>query len=169
MSAFVQCKVVEAKAKVAAIVKLGTADVRAAHRLLIACATKLLNFLAATVPPSVSLPHLLDFDNCVQDAFLGLLGFVSGSCSREREFRAILKLSLPSPHGCALFKSFDYASIAWWNSVANCLSDPLLFKLREGLSSFVHAAHLAFITVLGGVSSRFWSSVQGLFPNSALA
>jgi hypothetical protein len=85
MSLFVHCKVVEANAKVAAIKKLGATDARAAHRLLIACATKLLNFLAATVPPSISLPLLLDFDNNVQNVFLGLLGFSSGSCSRERE------------------------------------------------------------------------------------
>jgi hypothetical protein len=167
MSEFVHAKVVEAVAKLSAIKLVGRKSPHAAHRLLSSCGTKLLCFLAATVPPDISLPLMTLFDSEVEKTFFEIISSAPITCSRERFERARLKASLPSPTGCGLFKSADQAGIAWWASVSSCLRDPLLFKLRSGLSRFAAGAWNAVINLHGGASSKFWSQVTHLYPNSA--
>ena len=82
--------------------------------------------------------------------------------------RAKLKAALPTPYGCGLFKATDQAGIAWWASVGACLTDPLLFKLRDGLSRFAGAAYQTVVNLHGGSGSKFWSQVKHLYPDSAL-
>jgi hypothetical protein len=167
MQTYVSTRVTEAISKVRRIVALGKSSARAAHRLLISCATKLLTFMAATVPPDVCAPYLLQFDSHIQDAFLEILQFEMGSCSQKRYERAVLRLSLPAPHGCNLFKVSDFASVAWWASVAYSLSDPLLFKLRHGLNVYADAAFERLQGTLGGSDARFWTRLCHLFPPNA--
>jgi hypothetical protein len=62
MNKFVTDKVVEARAKIAAIRLVAKQSPRAAHRLVTSCVTKLLCFMAATVPPNISIPVLQLFD-----------------------------------------------------------------------------------------------------------
>ena len=103
------------------------------------CVIKLMSFLSSTVPPAFTLPMLSTFDEHVESTFIHLLAPSGFDCSRDRMDRAKLKASLPVPFGCGLFKASDQGSIAWWTSVASCLTDPLLFRLRSGL---VHLRHL---------------------------
>ncbi len=168
MQGFVQAKVSEAKTKLSAIKVVGRKSPQAAHRLLSSCGTKLLCFLAATVPPNISLPFLADFDTEIEHTFLEILSPTPFVCSRERLDRARLKASLPSPFGCALFKSADQGGIAWWASVSACLRDPLLFKLRSGLDCFADGAWQTLLNMHGGAGSKYWSKVKHLFPDSAL-
>ena len=72
MQKYVSMKVAEAIGKVNQVKLLGKESARAAHRLLISCATKLLTFLASTVPPNVCGPSLLNYDTAL---FLEILGF----------------------------------------------------------------------------------------------
>ena len=168
MQEFVRTKVIEATAKLSAIKLVGRKSPHAAHRLLTSCGTKLLCFLAATVPPDVSLPLLSKFDSEVEKTFFEIISSTVIVCSRERLERARLKASLPSPFGCGLFKSTDQAGIAWWASVSACLRDPLLFKLRSGLTRFADGAWRALVSLHGGPTSKYWSQVKHLYPDSAL-
>jgi hypothetical protein len=164
MRDFVQAKVVEASAKLAAIKLVGRKSPHAAHRLLSSCGTKLLCFLAATVPPNICLPFLHDFDSVVEQTFFEIISPTAFTCSQERMDRAKLKASLPSPIGCGLFKSSDQGGIAWWASVSACLSDPLVFKLRYGLTRFADGAWQALLSMHGGPNSKYWSQVKHLYP-----
>ena len=88
-------------------------------------------------------------------------------CSNDRLERARLKASLPSPFGSGLFKGADHAHVAWWASVSASLSDPLLFKLRSGLARFAEHAWQSVISLHGGISSKYWSQVQHLYPTTS--
>ena len=81
--------------------------------------------------------------------------------------RALIKASLPAPRGCGLFKAAEQAPCLWWSSVASCLTDPLLFALRDGLQSFVPFAFESIQETLGVPSSVFWSQISALFPPTA--
>src|SRR5690606_16782241 len=81
--------------------------------------------------------------------------------------RAQLKASLPAPHGCGLFKSTDQGSVAWWASVSACLQDPLLFKLRAGLTRFAESAWQALVRLNGGLESKYWAQIRHLVPPSS--
>ena len=94
----------EATAKVKAVEALGKDAARAAHRLLTNCASKLLNFLAATVPPSLCVPALARFDNVLQGAFWKIARFDPAECSTNRGRRAAIKVAMPAPRGCGLLK-----------------------------------------------------------------
>jgi hypothetical protein len=168
MKSFVRAKVVEASAKLSAIKLVGRRSPHAAHRLLTACGTKLLCFLASTVPPDISLPFLADFDSEVEKTFFEIISPTPIVCSQERMDRALLKATLPSPSGCGLFKCADQGAIAWWASVSVCLRDPLLFKLRIGLTRFAEGAWRALVNLQGGSTSKRWSEVKHLYPDSAL-
>jgi hypothetical protein len=168
MCDFVNAKVVEACDKLSAIKLVGKKSPRAAHRLLTSCASKLLSFLSSTVPPEISLPFLKIFDVEVENTFFSVISPSDNCCSAERFDRARLKASLPSPHGCGLFKAVDQARIAWWTSVATCMQDALLFKLRSGLSRFAEFAWQSVIALHGGVGSKYWSQVKHLYPDSAI-
>ena len=124
MQSFVEDKIKDAQNKIASIKVLGLKSPRAAHRLLICCASKLMSFLSATVPPHITAPLLHKFDASIDSAFFEILSSTPISCSEDRMFRAKLKLRLPSPVGCGLFKSADQGAFAWWSSVSSCLSDP---------------------------------------------
>ena len=78
--------------------------------------------------------------------------------------RAKLKASLPTPHGVGLFKTSDQGSIAWWSSVAACMMDPLLFRLRAGLNDFAPFAWTCAIDALGGPTSKFWTQAKQFLP-----
>jgi hypothetical protein len=164
---FIEAKLLESLHKLNAIKQIGTRSPRAAHRLISTCATKLLSFLAATVPPTAMLPVLSTFDEHVQATFLHVLAPAGFECSEDRMERAKLKASLPFPLGCGLFKAADQGAIAWWASVSNCLSDPLLFKLRNGLGGYVSDAWKYAIHTLGGSTSKFWTQAKPLFPPNA--
>jgi hypothetical protein len=167
MRDFIQAKVTEATVKLSAIKLVGRKSPHAAHRLLTSCGTKLLCFLAATVPPNICLPFLSNFDAEVEKTFFEIISSSVIVCSRDRFERARLKASLPSPFGCGLFKAADQGGIAWWASVSACLRDPLLFKLRSGLERFADSAWQALVNIHGGTSSKFWSQVKHLYPDSA--
>src|SRR5690606_35637062 len=81
MSEFVANRVTEAIDKVKAIQAVSKQSARAAHRLLTTCASKLLNFIATTVPPLISIPHLTAFDNFVQHTFFSIIRFEPSQCS----------------------------------------------------------------------------------------
>lgn len=166
MQGFVESKVAEARLKLAAIKLVSKKSPRAAHRLVTGCVTKLLCFLAATVPPHIAVPLLQTFDSHVEQCFFSIISPGGFSCAQDRMERARLKASLPSPFGCGLFKGADQAHIAWWSSVVGSLSDPLLFKLRDGLEKFAESAWNHVVALHGGLSSKFWGQVQHLFPNS---
>ena len=167
VQSFVKAKVIEATAKLSAIKLVGKKSPRAAHRLLTSCASKLLCFIASTVPPSLSIPLLSEFDSEVENVFFEVISPTFNNCSNQRFDRARLKASLPVPFGCGLSKAADQAAVAWWASIAACLQDPLLFKLRDGLSSFSEGAWKAIVSLHGGLSSKHWSDVKHLYPDSA--
>jgi hypothetical protein len=168
MQSFVEDKIKDAQNKIASIKVLGLKSPRAAHRLLICCASKLMSFLSATVPPHITAPLLHKFDASIDSAFFEILSSTPISCSEDRMFRAKLKLRLPSPVGCGLFKSADQGAFAWWSSVSSCLSDPLLFNLRAGLEKFVVPAWNTILETLGGTDSKMFTQVKHLLPANAV-
>jgi hypothetical protein len=128
-----------------------------------------MTFLAATVPPSIIGPVLDKFDDYVDDAFFNALSSVPFECSAERMERARLKVSLPAPFGCSLFRAADQGKAAWLSSVAACLSDPLLFRLRGGLAKYIDPAWSGLVEALGGTASNLWSQISPLLPSTAAA
>ena len=118
---FVGKKVDEALVKISPLLLLGKKSPQGAHRLLTSCVTKLMSFLAATVPPLLLLPHLARFDDAVELAFFQVISQSAIVCSKERIQRAALKASLPSPVGCGLTKSVTQSQLMWWASVGSCL------------------------------------------------
>jgi hypothetical protein len=89
------------------------------------------------------------------------------ACSKQRKKRAKLRASLPAPFGCSLFHAADQCKAAWLSSLAACLSDPLLFRLRFGLQRFVEPAWENLVGALGGVNSKHWPLVSQLLPTTA--
>jgi len=156
-----------AESQVAGDQESGTKNARATHRLLVTCGTKLLNFLANTVPPSVMLSVLERFDNHVDSVFFGTLAPGGVTCSGERLERARLRASLPSPHGSGLFRAADQGKVAWLSSVAACLSDPLFFQLRHTLWKYVEPALAQLVVAVGGEGSKYWALVSQVLPSSA--
>src|SRR5690349_14476521 len=110
------------------------------------------------------LPMLSLFDQHVEGTFLHLLAPAGFECSQERVDRAKLKASLPTTHGGGLFKTVNQGAVAWWSSVAACMTNPLLFQLRSGLDGFVANAWTAAVSALGGTNSKFWTQAKQLFP-----
>ena len=166
MNSFVHEKVAEASLKLSAIAQVGKKIPREAHRLITSCATKLLSFIANTVPPHITIPELSRYDNLVESTFFDIVAPTGIECSQERYDRAKLKASLPTPFGCGLFKSADQAGTAWWSSVSCSLSDPLLFSLRSGLARFASSAYDTLVQMHGGEASKFWSLCKHLYPDS---
>ena len=123
-----------------------------------------MSFLCATVPPSLLMPALVKFDAFIESAFFEILSPTPINCSSDRMFRAKLKLRLPTPVGCGLFKSTDQGSFAWWSSVSSCLNDPLLFSLRSGLERFAAPSWDIMLETLGGPGSKLWTQVKHLLP-----
>jgi hypothetical protein len=103
MRSFVQAKVNEAASKLSMIKLVGKKSPRAAHRLITSCATKLMSFLAATVPPHISCSEFLLYDKLVEQVFFDLISPAASNCHELRSERARLKASLPTPYGCGLF------------------------------------------------------------------
>ena len=167
MQAFVDDKVKDAQSKIVSIKVLGLKSPRAAHRLLTCCASKLMSYLCATVPPHLMMPALHKFDGFIESAFFEILSSTPINCSIDRMFRAKLKLRLPTPVGCGLFKSADQGSFSWWSSVSSCLNDPLLFSLRSGLERFAAPAWNIMLDALGGNGSKLWTQVKHLLPSTA--
>jgi hypothetical protein len=166
VTSFVETKLLDSLRKLHAIKTVGYQCPRAAHRLLSTCVSKLLGFIAATVPPGLAMPALATFDDHLSAAFLHILAPTGFECSQERMDRAKLKVSLPSSHGCGLFRSADQGSIAWWSSVSSCLIDPLLFRLRDGLAEHVPAAWQCLTDALGGPASKFRTQAASFLPKS---
>ena len=98
MQSFLDAKLAEAVSKLKAVKLVGKKSPRAGHRLLTSCMSKLMHFLASTVPPSVSLPFLQKFDEQVEQTFFEIVDPVI-TCSFDRFSRARLKASLDTPHG----------------------------------------------------------------------
>src|SRR6185312_3670472 len=155
------------KVKFVSIKVLGLKSPRAAHRLLTCCASKLMSYLCTTVPPQLMMSALRKFDGFIEAAFFEILSSTPINCSADRMFRAKLKLCLPTPVGCGLFKSADQGSFSWWSSVSSCLNDPLLFSLRSGLERFAAPAWNIMLDALGGNGSKLWSQVKHLLPPAA--
>jgi hypothetical protein len=166
MSDFVKTKVYEACGKVTVIKDLGKKSPRAAHRLLCACASKLLFFLGSTVPPHISRPLLSLFDAHLQTAFLDIVSPEPLLCSADRLQRAQLKLTLPSPFGCGVFLSAKQAPVAFFVSLSACLFDPLIFSFRFGLNSLSQPVWDELTAVFGGTSTAEWSQMQPVFPST---
>jgi hypothetical protein len=169
MNDFAKKKLAEASVKLQAIKSLGSKNARATHRLLITSGSKLMHFLASTVPPSVMTPVLKRFDRLVEDVFFSTLAPTGVTCSVERLERAILRASLPVPHGCGLFRSADQGKVAWLSSVAACMSDPLLFRLRDSMKRHVEPALDLLINAVGGEGSKYWTLVSQVLPPSISA
>jgi len=166
MREFVDTKLMQCLSKLQAISSLGTRSARATHRLLTTCGTKLLNFLAATVPPHITEDAFRKYDQHVDAAFFKALS-PSIDCSEERRKRAELKICLPAPWGCGLFRTSDQGKVAYLSSVAGCLSDPVLFRLRPALARYVNPAWSTLVAALGGVHSRSWPEVSEVLPSTA--
>jgi hypothetical protein len=169
MATFVEKKLTEAVGKLEAIKSLGSKNARVTHRLLSTSGTKLLSFLASTVPPAVMQPFLERFDKYVSSVFFTTLAPSGFTCSEARLERAALRTSLPAPHGCGLFKAADQGKVAWLSSVAACLSDPFVFELRHSLRSHVVPALAQLVAAVGGVSSKYWSLVSQVLPSTPSA
>ena len=167
MEDFAEKRLAEAVGKLQAIKSLGTKNARATHRLLITSGTQLLQFLASTVPPSVMVPILERFDRHVDAVFFGTLAPGGVTCSGERQERAALRASLPAPHGCGLFRAADQGKVAWLSSVAACLSDPLLFQLKDSIRKHVEPALAVLVGAIGGEGSKYWTLVSHLLPATA--
>ena len=114
-------KLAEAVDKLQAIKSLGPKSARATHRLLITCGTKLLTFLASTVPPSIIEQVLSDFDDHIDNVFFGALS--AGSCSEDRFERARLRAYLPTPFRFVLLTKVSGMAFFCRRE----LSDPVLF------------------------------------------
>jgi len=67
MNQFVDDNIKDAEIKLPLLKSLKSP--RAAHRLLTCCASKLMSFLSATVPPNIMLPSLHKFDVLIESAF----------------------------------------------------------------------------------------------------
>ena len=89
------------------------------------------------------------------------------TCSGERQERAALRASLPTPHGCGLFRAADQGKVAWLSSVAACLSDPLLFQLKDSIRKHVEPALTVLVGAVGGEGSKYWTLVSHLLPATA--
>ena len=166
MRKFVDDRVAEACSKLSAVKLLGKKSPRGGHRLITSCMSKLMCYIATTVPPHISIPALAKFDEEVESAFFEIMGLTT--CSQERYDRARLKASLPAPFGCGLFKAIDQAGVAWWASVSACLKDELLYKLRSGLQRFAEPAWQALVELHGGEECKYWTQVKHLYPSSSL-
>jgi hypothetical protein len=167
MSDFVKRKVYEACDKVNTIKGLAKRSPRAAHRLLSACASKLLSFVGSTTPPHITLPLLSHFDDHLQSAFLDVVSPSPLHCSADRLQRAKLKMTLRTPFGCGIFLSAKQAPVSFFVSLSACLSDPLIFRFRLGLSSFAQSVFDELTKVFGGTSTAEWSQMSPVFPSSA--
>ena len=166
MCKFVEEKLAESVSKLHAIKGLGSKCARATHKLLVTCGTKLMNFLSSTVPPSIMSSVLDRFDAHVDSVFFGTLSPTGFTCSAERLERAKLRVSLPAPYGCSLFRVADQGKVAWLSSVAACFSDPVLFRLRDGLRKFIDPAFDVLVCALGGVTSKHWTLISHLVPST---
>ena len=166
MEKFVEKKLAEAVGKLQAIKSLGSKSARATHRLLVTSGTKLMNFLAGTVPPTVMRPVLERFDKHVDSVFFATLA-PDLTCSRERQERARSRAALPAPHGCGLFRSVDQGKVAWLSSVAACMSDPLFFELRRSIRRHVEPALAQLVDAVGGEGSKYWTLVSQVLPATA--
>jgi hypothetical protein len=164
--AFVATKVQEATDKLKILVPLSTKMAHAGQRLLSSCATSLLNHIASTVPPEFVLHHLHEYDRAVTSTLLSIIEFAEPNCSKERLKRAELRMSLPAPKGMCIYKTVDFASIAWWSSVA-AMSDPLFYKLRHGMDAFVENAFANIQSMADGTQSEYWAKVSSKFPAQA--
>jgi len=162
MRRFAERKLAEAVVKLQAIKSLGSKNARATHRLLVTSGTKLMNFLAATVPPKVMFPVLELFDEQVDLVFFGTLSPAGIECSNVRA-------ALPAPHGCGLFRAADQGKVAWLSSVAACLSDPFFFKLRHSLKRHAESALALVVGAVGGEGSKYWSLVSQVLPPTVSA
>jgi hypothetical protein len=111
-----------------------------------------MTWLTVNVPPYFMQPILDKFDAVVDDVFLSAIA-PTIACSEERKQRATLRASLPSPFGCSLFRAADQGRAAWLSSLAGCLSDPILFRLRSGLNRFVEPAWNQLVESLQGTDS----------------
>ena len=161
---FVGKKVDEALVKISPLLLLGKKSPQGAHRLLTSCVTKLMSFLAATVPPLLLLPHLARFDDAVELAFFQVISQSAIVCSKDRI--PALKASLPSPVGCGLTKSVTQSQLMWWASVGSCLQDKLFYSLRHGLAKFTDHAYSQIIQLHGGITSKHWLQFKHLYPDS---
>jgi hypothetical protein len=157
-------KITEARHKIAAIKLVGLKCPRAAHRLLTCCASKLMSYLSATVPPHIMVPALRTFDSLLISAFLDVLSPTPIVCSEDRMLRAKLKLSLPAPAGCGLLKTASKCAFTWWASVSQSLQDPLLHGLRAGLDRLAPLAWDLMTEALGGSGSKMWLQIKHLLP-----
>jgi len=166
MKNFAEKHLIEVGAKLKAIRTLGCKNARATHRLLVSSGNHLMSYLASTVPPCVMMDVLRRFDWQVEAAFFGAIAPEGFSTSASRRERARSRMRLAAPLGCSLFSSTDRGKIAWLSSVAACLSDPLLFQLREGLRDFVQPA-LDDIVSFIGIESHYWSQVEHVLPSTA--
>ena len=164
MTQFVNGKLKEAHTKVACIKLVGEKSPRAAHRLLICCASKLMSFLASTVPPHIMAPALRAFDNLIESAFFEILSPSAIQCSQDRMHRATLKVHLPSPVGCGLVKASEQGAFAWWASVSASLNDNLLYSLRSGQARFCKFAWAGMVSALGGERGKLWTQVKHMLP-----
>jgi hypothetical protein len=165
MRDFAEKKLAEAVGKLHAIKSLGSKNARATHRLLITSGTKLLNN-SEYGAPSVMLPVLTRFDQHVDAVFFGTLAPGGFTCSAERRERAMLRASLPVPHGCGLFRAADQGKVSWLSSVAACLSDPLLFQIKDSLRKHLEPALCAVLAAVGGAGSKYWSLVSQVLPTT---
>ena len=166
INSFLETKLLEVKTKLHSIKLLSKLATRAAHRLLTSRATSLFSYIATTTPPSLTLPYLARFDAEVEATFFSILELQPDSCSVQRQTRAYLKASLPAPEGCGLLKAADHAAVAWWSSVANAMTDPLVYELRQGLEHFASPAFSLIQRALGGSHSSYWTQLSFNFPVS---
>ena len=164
----VRQKCEEAKLKLKAAQSMGAKDARAAQRLISSCFTKMLNFVATTVPPQITQSMLRELDDAVYEAFIGIVS--TGEPVRmegARGERAKAKARLPAPHGCGLFSVADFGAVAWIASVLNCVAmDDDVRRLSAGLGRHVGPAWRMLAATLGGESSSYWQRASCHLPSS---
>jgi len=145
LDAFVRWKTDASIAKLHAIKRLGDsitipAPKHVAFKLLTTCGTKLLGYVATTVPPQFVVTHLRRFDKAVRNIFFNsLLGPHSPDekVSEVRLSRAHLRATLPvSQGGLGLLKSSISAAALWWTNFRCLQADPSNLPFLAGIQCF---------------------------------
>ena len=130
------------------------------------CATKILRdclcaapgYLSQVCHPSITKEHLQNFDDCVWNLWLQILGGVGdnspSSCKPSMD-RSWMKAHLPSRLNGVGLRSWDRAGdFAWFASVASCiaLSDPDLNHARKFFGDRGRRAYEIVLDAIGGPS-----------------
>ena len=167
LDAFARWKTDAAIAKIIAIRRLSEnssipTPKHVAFKLLASCATKLLSYLAATVPPQYTHRYLRKYDKHVKVIFFHILD--EWTCSDERTSRAYLRAALPiSQGGLGLLRTSVSAAAIWWTNYRSLQANPANLPFLRGLERFAPEAINLITEEVGGKDSKIWTELASTF------